>query len=105
MVDERTFQLYMHHAQQDAIKYSLLVTVREDDLRHGQCSKHSKTEPLNMLQSYIPGPESIAEVEKVANSSGGARNNALPEMFGSSDLYEMPINVQSPERTQYLATM
>ncbi|KAL5568403.1 hypothetical protein UlMin_024978 [Ulmus minor] len=26
VVDERTFQLYMHHAQQDAIKYSLLVT-------------------------------------------------------------------------------
>ncbi|KAL5555175.1 hypothetical protein UlMin_037411 [Ulmus minor] len=103
VVDERTFQLYMHHAQQDAVKYSLLVTVRED-LRHGQCSRQGKTEPLNMLQSYIPGPESRANVEKVANSSGGARNNALPEMFGSSDLYEMPINVQSPERTQYLAT-
>ena len=57
-----------------------------------------------MSQSYILGLESIPEVEEVANSNGGARNNALPEMLGSSDLYEMPINVQSPERTQYLAT-
>ena len=40
----------------------------------------------------------------MANSNSGARNNALPEMFGSSNLYEMPIDVQSPEHPQYLAT-
>ena len=77
VIDERTFELYMHHARQDAIKYSLLVTLGEEDLRHAQCSKHAKTEPQNMSQSYIHGLESIPEVENLANSSGGARNHAL----------------------------
>ena len=52
-----------------------------------------------MSQSYIPGLESIPGVENAANSSGGARNHAPVEMFGSSDLYEMLIDVQSLEDT------
>ena len=57
-----------------------------------------------MSQSYILGLESIPEVENVANSNSGARNNALPGMFGNTDLYEMPIDVQSPKHPQYLTT-
>ena len=56
-----------------------------------------------MSQSYIHGLELIPEVENAANSTSGVRNYTLAEMFSSSDLYEMPIDVQSPEHTQYLA--
>ena len=34
--DNRTFELYMHHAWQDSAKYSLLVILGEESVRHDQ---------------------------------------------------------------------
>ena len=72
VINERTFELYMHHARQDSTKYSLLVTLGEENVRHGQCSNNAKTEAQNLSDSFIPGLDSIPEVLNVVNSSNGA---------------------------------
>ncbi|KAL5549338.1 hypothetical protein UlMin_004569 [Ulmus minor] len=36
VTDDRTLELYMHHARQESTKYFLLVTVGEESVRHGK---------------------------------------------------------------------
>ena len=57
-----------------------------------------------MSEFDIPSLDSIPEVKNVVNSSNGAENHVLPEMFGTIDVNEMPIDMESPTRSQFVAT-
>ena len=103
VTNDRTFELYMHHAWQDSTKNSLLVTLGEESVRHDQCSNNAKKEAQNLSESDILGIDSIHKVQNVVNSSNGAEDHILPEFFGSKDVNEMPIKIPSLAHIQFVA--
>ncbi|KAL5564436.1 hypothetical protein UlMin_027600 [Ulmus minor] len=84
VTDDRTLELYMHHARQESTKYFLLVTVGEESVRHGKVSEKAKTEEQNLSDSYIPGLDSINEVPNVGTLSNVAEDHGFPELFANS---------------------
>ncbi|KAL5558468.1 hypothetical protein UlMin_034679 [Ulmus minor] len=103
VTDDRTLELYMHHARQESTKYFLLVTVGEESVRHGKVSDKAKTEDQNLSDSYIPGLDSINEVPNVANSSNVAEDHVLLELFANSYVNEMPMEMPCPAHSQFVA--
>ena len=103
VTDDRTLELYMHHARQEPTKYFLLVTLGEESVIHGKCSDKVKTEVQNFSDSYIPGLDSINEVPNVANSSNVAEDHVLPKLFANRYVNEMPMDMPCPAHSQFVA--
>ncbi|KAL5561876.1 hypothetical protein UlMin_031623, partial [Ulmus minor] len=103
VTDDRTLELYMHHARQESTKYFLLVTVGEESVRHGKVSEKAKIEEQNLSDSYIPGLDSINEVPNVGTSSNVAEDHGFPELFANSYVNEMPMEMPSPGRSLFVS--
>ena len=102
VTNERTFEMYMHHAQQDTTKYSLLVTLEEESVRHEQGSNKAKQEAPDLSACDIPVLKSIPKGQNLVNTCNGVETHVLPMVFGSRDLYEMEIDMPIPKRSHFV---